>query len=88
MTDATLKAVVATVDYALAKAKRATKYVSPALVVKATRRHKPRRNERTAEIVLTIGAPNYAERAFIKTARKAGEAFPIRKVQLKHWSRT
>ena len=32
---------------------------------------------------LTCGKPNFAERAFVKKAVKAGEPFPVRKVQLK-----
>lgn len=73
------------VDWALDGQRKATKYVSPTYVIKASRRHKPRKGERQAEIVLTLGRPNYAERAFIATAKKAGEPFPIRKVQLRGW---
>lgn len=65
---------------------RATKYVSPDLTVKATRKlygknRKP--SQRRIEILLTAGRPNYQERAFIKTLGKAGEPFPVKKVQLK-----
>jgi len=66
-------------------ARKATKYVSPKLVIKATARHKPRKDSSAVEIVLTIGKPNYREREFIKMALKAGEPFPIRKVQLQLW---
>lgn len=62
---------------------KATKYVSPTMTVKATRHGRPRRNEKKITMVLTIGRPNYAERRFIKDCRKAGEPFPVRKVQLK-----
>lgn len=65
--------------------RRATQYLSPSLVIKAARRHKPRRNERTVEIVLTVGKPNYAEREFIKLAKKSGELFPVKRVQFKEW---
>jgi len=44
---------------------RATVYVKPGFVVKATRRHKIRKNDRTREFVVTFGAPNYRERAYI-----------------------
>jgi phage baseplate assembly protein W len=67
--------------------RRATLYVSPKMVVKATRRHKPRVRAGTVELVVTIGRPNYAEREFIKAAVKAGERFPIEKVQLRFWPR-
>lgn len=65
--------------------RKATKYVSPTYVIKASRRHPPRKGERIAEIALTIGKPNFAERAFITKAKKAHEPFPIRKIQLKSW---
>lgn len=65
--------------------RRATVYVAPDLVVKATRRHRPRKNARTVEMVVTVGGPNYAEREFIKQARKSGEPFPIKRVLLKPW---
>lgn len=70
-------------------ARRATKYSSPRFVARATRRHKPdRRNSRT-EFVVTIGAPNYREREFIKLAQKAKETFPISRIQLDHkWPNT
>jgi len=63
-----------------AGAKRATKYVSKTEVVKATRRGKRRKHDRRVEILFTAGAPNYAERAFIKRAARAGETFPMRVV--------
>ena len=64
-------------------AKKATKYLSRTEVVKATRRHKRRKNERTVEMVLTFGKPNYAERQFIKRAIAAGEPFPVKRALLK-----
>ena len=66
-------------------AKSAALYLTPKLVVKATWRHKPKANHTRGELVLTFGAPNYLETKFIKLATKAGEPFPIRKVQLKSW---
>lgn len=66
-------------------ARQAVVYQHPKLCVKVTRRFKPdRRNTRT-DIALTIGAPNYAGRQFIKACLKAGEPFPIRKTQLKFY---
>lgn len=65
--------------------RKATKYVSPSMVVKATARYKPRRGARSCEIVVTVGTPNYAERDFIRDAKKAGERFPLRRVQVKEW---
>ncbi len=60
--------------------KRAVIYLASDCIVRATRRS-PQRGR--TEIVLTIGRPNYAERKFIKTCQKAGEPFPVRKMQLK-----
>lgn len=67
-------------------AKKATKFVSPKLVIKATRRFMDAR-DKIVEIHLTVGAPNYAERQFIKAALKAGEPFPVKKVQFKMWTK-
>lgn len=64
---------------------KAEKYLSPKLVVRATRRHKPSKRDRQTELVVTIGAPNYLERQFIKDCNHAGEKFPVRKIQLKFW---
>jgi hypothetical protein len=66
-----------------AGAKKATKYCSPSEVVKATFRGRRDRRNRRSEILFTIGTPNFAERQFIKQAKKAGEPFPIRKIQMK-----
>jgi len=55
---------------------RATGYLSPKLTIKATFVNKE-------SVLITVGRPNYAERKFIKLAKKAGEKFPIRKIQLK-----
>lgn len=65
------------------KVRSATKYESPTLVVTATRRGKERANSKHIEMVLTIGKPNFRGRAFIKACQKAGEPFPVRKVQLR-----
>lgn len=58
-------------------AKQAVKYVYTNLVVKATRHGKSR------SILLTIGKPNFQERKFVKLCKKAGEPFPVHKIQLK-----
>lgn len=57
--------------------RRATYYAEPGLTVKATRRHRPDRRSKTEEFVVTIGRPNYAEREWIKDAKKAGEPLPF-----------
>jgi len=66
---------------------KATKYLSPKLVIKATRKRLKgkidNRKGSVAQIVFTVGAPNFAEREFIKAAKKAKEAFPVKHVQMR-----
>jgi len=63
---------------------KATKYINEKMVVKATRRRfKNRIAKGLMQIHVTIGKPNFLEREFIKKARKTGESFPIRQLQLK-----
>lgn len=66
-------------------ARKATFYLDEKTVVTATRRHRPRKLEGTTEILLTMGKPNYAGREFVKACKKAGEPFPVRRLQLKWW---
>ena len=61
-------------------AKRATKFITPRLIVRATRR-----SRKSTEFVLKIGSPNYLEREFIKQCRLAGETLPVKKVQIKFY---
>lgn len=65
--------------------KSAVHYESSKLVVKATWRHKPKARNTREECVVTFGVPNYLERKFVKLLLKAGEPFPLKKVQLKAW---
>lgn len=64
---------------------KATKFISPKLIVRATRKLYGKKiiKNHNIEITLTIGKPNWAEREFIKLCEKSGEPFPIKKVQLK-----
>lgn len=63
---------------------KATKFLGPKETVKATRRRYKRRGRHSiTQVLVTVGRPNYAERAFIKKAQAAGEPFPIKKVLLK-----
>lgn len=70
---------------------KATKYVSPKLIVRGVRKsykfngRKPLAYQ-NLEITLTIGRPNYVERDFIELCQKAKEPFPVKKVQLKVWN--
>lgn len=73
-------------------ARKATLYVSPTQTVKGSRPafKSDKKRGRFAdarkthiEILLTFGQPNYEEREFIRRCKKAGEPFPIKKLQLK-----
>lgn len=65
--------------------RRATYYVSPTLVVKATRHNKVAKRARHESFVVSFGVPNYVERAFIRMAKRAKQPFPVRKIQLQGW---
>ena len=65
--------------------KSAIKYIDEKTIIRVTWRNKPRSNNRREEMVVTIGCPNYREVAFIKSAKKAGEPFPIKKVQFRSY---
>ena len=66
-------------------AKTATKYIDEKTVVRATWRHKPSGRNSREEMVVTIGIPNYLERDFIKSCKKAGEPLPVKKIQFRKW---
>ncbi len=64
---------------------KATKYISPKEIIRATRKLWGKKivKGQNIEITLTIGKPNYAEREMIKLCQKAGETFPIKMVVCK-----
>lgn len=66
-------------------AKRAVVYISPKEVVSVCRRFKPRTRDTRSDFVMKFGAPNVKEALFAKLALRAGEPFPIKKVQLQPW---
>jgi len=63
--------------------KTAIKYIDAKTVVKATWKHKPDGRNRSESMVVTFGAPGYREAAFVKACKKAGEPFPVKKVQFR-----
>lgn len=67
--------------------KTATEYLRATLVVKASAQvFKGKRasaRDRRESFVVTVGKPNYDERAFLKKCKQAGEPIPVKKVQLK-----
>ena len=64
---------------------KATKYLSPVLTIKATRkRYKGKFLKGHAiDIVFTVGKPNYEERDVIKRHKKMGMAFPLNHISEK-----
>ena len=68
------------------KAIRATAYLSEKFVINMTLKrvkgNMPAKNQ-NSEIVLVVGKPNYEQREFIKKCKKAGEKFPVKKIQLR-----
>jgi len=69
-----------------ADAWKAVLYLSPTEVARATRRYyasnrKP--DAKRVEVLVSIGRPNFLEREFVRDCQKAGETFPIAKIQLK-----
>ena len=63
---------------------KATKYLSEKETIKATRkRYKKGVYHKAIDIVFTVGKPNYEERDFIKKYKRAGEPFPVKKIQLR-----
>ena len=65
-------------------ARTAVKYLSPTEVVQATRiAYDGRFSKRVLDIRITIGRPNYLARRFVKSCQRAGEPFPVKKIQLR-----
>jgi hypothetical protein len=63
--------------------KSAVKYLEKDYVIKATLHGKKNMRKPKFSIMLTCGVPNYRERSFIKDCIKAGEPFPIKKIQIR-----
>lgn len=68
--------------------RRATKFVSPTHVVTAHRityGGRIDRRDKSIDIRLKIGKPNFHERKIIKDCIAAGEPFPVRKIRFAHF---
>lgn len=65
-------------------ARQVTCIVDARLSIVATKRHKTRADAQRVEVVVTIGRPNFKSRALIRAAKRAGEPFPIKKLQYEH----
>ena len=62
--------------------RKATKFVSPTLTVSAAHRFKPTKRCSRNEILFTVGRPNYDSSRRIRTLKRAGEPFPVKKLRL------
>ncbi len=85
MSDSEIGRVVNTV-LEIKNVRQAVKYYSPTEVLCVTRklfRGKIDRRD-NIDLVVKIGKPNFEQRAFIKKCKKAGEPFPIKKIQIKY----
>lgn len=65
--------------------RKATAFISPKLTIKATAQHRGDKRSKSATCLVTVGAPNFVERRFIRVCQKAGMAFPLSQIQWKHW---
>jgi hypothetical protein len=65
--------------------RRATAYISPKLTIKVTAQRRADKRSRTVTALVTVGAPNFIERRFIRVCQKAGMAFPLQQIQWKLW---
>lgn len=64
----------------------ATAYISTKLIARLIRKRTNKKfdkRDNSSNFSLTVGRPNYLEREFIKSCKKANEPFPIKKIQLK-----
>ena len=69
---------------------KATKYLSPTLTIKATRKRYKGKvlKGKAIDIVFTVGKPNYEEREFIKRRKIIKEPFPVKAIMIKTVSAT
>jgi len=65
--------------------RRATAYIAEKRTVKATLQRRIDKRARSATVLVTVGAPNFLERRFIRLCKKAGMAFPLNHIQWKFW---
>lgn len=63
--------------------KSVVQYIDAKTVVKATWQRKPNGRTTSETMLVSFGAPNYLETIFIKQCIKAGEPFPVKKIQLR-----
>lgn len=67
--------------------RKATAFLSPSYVIKATRQFKHDRRNTRATLLVTAGSPNFLERRFIRLCQKAGVCFPLQQIQLQWYNK-
>lgn len=70
---------------AMPNVRKAIAYLAPNFVVKATAQRRQDGRDSRMTLLVTVGAPNFVERRFIKVCQKAGIVFPLRQIQWKFW---
>lgn len=65
--------------------RRATAYISEKRTVKATLQRRIDKRAKSATVLVTVGAPNFLERRFIRILKKTGVVFPLQSIYYKHW---
>lgn len=67
--------------------KTVTWYRSPTSTVRISKKHKHKKNAYNPSYIVTVGKPNYASKLKVKTYIKAGEPFPVKKLEFKYYPR-
>lgn len=65
--------------------RRAMAFISPKKTVKATAQRRLDKRDRSATILVTVGAPNFLERRLIRSYQKSGVVFPLNQIHHKFW---
>ena len=76
------------ISLCLAGHRQSVAYLSPNETIKVTRQRRPGKRARATTLLVTIGHPAYLERRFIKACLKAGDKFPVRKIQVKGYRKS
>lgn len=72
-------------DVLCGKIRQSTAYLSPKLTIKATAQRKQDKRAKQITMLVTIGAPNFVERRFIRVCQKKGQSLPLGQRHFKLW---
>ena len=65
--------------------RRVIYFLDPKVTAKLTRQQRVKGRTNHETYLLTVGTPNFVERALVKTLVKAGESFPVKKLKLQEF---